>query len=175
MASPDRQARARLPALIDAQTRAGDRSEDETMRQVLKIQEDYLASVGPQSTPAERLAQARVIAGTCAGVQGNQEVRERTFALAVLEEAGKATPPEALMLVLRAKQVRLRRRQPPAPAAYLGPDAHRSAETRTAANPNPDRARKQARSAARSRPSAPPHSSASAPTSRPCSTTSPSA
>ena len=45
-----------------------------------------------------------MIAGTCAGVQGNQEVRERTFALAVLEEAGKATPPEALMLVLRSRK-----------------------------------------------------------------------
>jgi ATP-dependent RNA/DNA helicase IGHMBP2 len=91
-------------ALIDAQTQAGDRSEDETMRHVLEIQADYLASVGPQRTPTERLAQARVIAGTCAGVQGNQEVRDRTFALAILEEAGKATPPEALMLALRAKK-----------------------------------------------------------------------
>jgi ATP-dependent RNA/DNA helicase IGHMBP2 len=90
-------------ALVDAQTRAGDRSEDETMRNVLKVQEDYLASIGPQRTPQERLAQARVIAGTCAGVQGNQEVREKTFALAILEEAGKATAPEALMILLRAK------------------------------------------------------------------------
>jgi AAA domain len=91
-------------ALIDAQTRARDRSEDETMRRVLKVQEDYLASVGPQRTPPQRLAQARVIAGTCAGVQGNQEVRERTFAVAILEEAGKATPPEALMILLRASK-----------------------------------------------------------------------
>jgi ATP-dependent RNA/DNA helicase IGHMBP2 len=90
--------------LIDAQTHAGDRTEDETMRQVLAVQEDYLASVGPQRTPAERIAQARVIAGTCAGVQSNQEVRERTFAMAVLEEAGKATPPEALMLMLRSNK-----------------------------------------------------------------------
>jgi ATP-dependent RNA/DNA helicase IGHMBP2 len=91
-------------ALIDAQTNAGDRTEDETMRDVLEIQEDYLASIGPQRTPAERLAQARVIAGTCASVQGNQEVRERTFALAILEEAGKASAPEALMIVLRANK-----------------------------------------------------------------------
>ncbi len=90
--------------LIDAQTSAGDRTEDETMRDVLAIQEDYLASVGPQRTPAERLTQARVIAGTCAGVQSNQEVRERTFALAILEEAGKASAPEALMIALRAQK-----------------------------------------------------------------------
>lgn len=91
-------------ALIDAQTRARDRTEEETMRQVMKVQEDYLASVGPQRTPQERLAQAKVIAGTCAGVQGNQDVRAMTFALAVLEEAGKATPPEALMILLRSRK-----------------------------------------------------------------------
>jgi superfamily I DNA and/or RNA helicase len=37
-------------------------------------------------------------------VQGNPEVRAITFALAILEEAGKATPPEALMLALRSKK-----------------------------------------------------------------------
>ena len=90
--------------LIDAQTRAGDRSEDEVTRAVLAVQSDYLASVGPQQTPRERLARARVIAGTCAGVQGNREVRERRFALAIVEEAGKATPPEALMAMVRARK-----------------------------------------------------------------------
>ena len=90
--------------LIDAQTRAGDRGEDEVTRQVLAIQADYLASVGPQQTPQERLAQARVIAGTCAGVRGNPEVRTRRFALAIVEEAGKATPPEALMAMVRARK-----------------------------------------------------------------------
>lgn len=91
--------------LIESQTIAGDRSEDETMREVLAIQEDYLASIGPQKTPAERLAQTRVIAGTCAGVQSNKEVREMSFALAVLEEAGKATPPDALTIALRSRRM----------------------------------------------------------------------
>jgi hypothetical protein len=90
--------------LIDAQTRAGDRTEDETTRAVLAVQADYLASVGPQKTPQERLAQARVIAGTCAGVQSNPEVRARRFAVAIVEEAGKATPPEALMAMVRARK-----------------------------------------------------------------------
>jgi ATP-dependent RNA/DNA helicase IGHMBP2 len=88
--------------LIETQTDAGDRTPEETMREVLAVQDDYLASIGPQRTPAERLAQARVIAGTCAGVQGDPEVRERRFAVAILEEAGKATPAEALMIALRA-------------------------------------------------------------------------
>jgi ATP-dependent RNA/DNA helicase IGHMBP2 len=90
--------------LIDTQTRAGDRTQDEVTRAVLAVQADYLASVGPQRTPRERLAQARVIAGTCAGVQSNPEVRERRFAVAIVEEAGKATPPEALMAMVRARK-----------------------------------------------------------------------
>jgi ATP-dependent RNA/DNA helicase IGHMBP2 len=90
--------------LIDAQTRAGDRGADEVTRAVLAIQADYLSSVGPQQTPQERLAQARVIAGTCAGVRSNQDVRARRFALAIVEEAGKATPPEALMAMVRARK-----------------------------------------------------------------------
>jgi hypothetical protein len=90
--------------LIDAQLKAGDRTEDEVLKAVLAIQEDYLASIGPQRTPSERLSQAHVIAGTCAAVQTNTEVRAMTFPLAILEEAGKATAPEALMLMLRARK-----------------------------------------------------------------------
>jgi ATP-dependent RNA/DNA helicase IGHMBP2 len=89
---------------IDAQIRAGDRGTDQVTSRMLAIQEDYLASIGPQRTPSERLAQARVIAGTCAGVQGNPALRAMRFPVAILEEAGKATPPEALMLTLRARK-----------------------------------------------------------------------
>lgn len=88
--------------LTRSQVLAGDAQLDEVTRRVLDVQEDYLASIGPQRTPAERLARARVIAGTCAGVQTNTEVKAMTFALAILEEAGKATPPEALMVALRS-------------------------------------------------------------------------
>ena len=126
--------------LIDTQTRAEDRTVDDTMRQVLKVQEDYFASVGPQRTPSERLAHARVIAGTCAAVQGNPDVRAITFAMAILEEAGKATPPEALMILLRSKQEHPRRRQPPAPAAHLGPDARRPQRAPELTTSNPNRA-----------------------------------
>jgi hypothetical protein len=90
--------------LMESQIRAGDRTEDDVMRAVLTIQDDYLASIGPQQTRSERLAQARVIAGTCAAVQGDAEVRAIRFRLAILEEAGKASAPEALMVVLRARK-----------------------------------------------------------------------
>jgi len=84
-----------------SQIRAYDKQLDDVTRRVLDIQEDYLASIGPQRTSSERLARARVVAGTCAGVHSNWEVTAMTFALAILEEAGKATPPEALMVALR--------------------------------------------------------------------------
>lgn len=90
--------------LFDAQTRAGDRTPDEVTDRVQRIQSDYLASIGPQLTSAERLAQARVIAGTCSGISGHPQVRLMRFPVAILEEAGKATPPEALMLMLRAQK-----------------------------------------------------------------------
>ena len=104
MATADRAPRAVLPSTDRRADPRGDRTEDETTRAVLAIQADYLASVGQQKTPQERLAQARVIAGTCAGVQSNPEVRERRFAVAIVEEAGKATPPEALMAMVRARK-----------------------------------------------------------------------
>ncbi len=88
--------------LMQTKTRAKDMDLDEVMTGILSVQEDYLTSIGPQQTPQERLAQARVIAGTCASVQNNSDVKAMTFALAILEEAGKATPPEALMVALRS-------------------------------------------------------------------------
>jgi ATP-dependent RNA/DNA helicase IGHMBP2 len=88
--------------LVHAKAGAGDMSLDDVMSRVLDVQADYLASIGPQSTAQERLARASVIAGTCASVQNNPDVRAMTFAVAILEEAGKATPPEALMVALRS-------------------------------------------------------------------------
>lgn len=89
--------------LIKAQTRAGDRHSDPVTAEVLRVQEDYLASVGPQQTLQERLAQARVIAGTCSAVSSN-ELREIEFGVGILEEAGKASPADSLTLMLRARK-----------------------------------------------------------------------
>ncbi|MGH2833118.1 MAG: DEAD/DEAH box helicase [Solirubrobacteraceae bacterium] len=55
-----------------------------------------------RSAPRKSASRARVIAGMCAAVQGNTDVRAMTFTVAILEEAGKATPPEALMVALRS-------------------------------------------------------------------------
>lgn len=89
--------------LIRAQTRAGDRDSDPVTEEVLRVQEDYLASVGPQQTIAERLAQARVIAGTCSAVS-SKELRDIEFGVGILEEAGKATPADSLTLMMRARK-----------------------------------------------------------------------
>lgn len=72
---------------------------------ILAIQDDYLGSEGVQRSDEQRLMDARVVAGTCYGVNKSREVREGSYALAVLEEAGKALPTEALMAMLRAHKV----------------------------------------------------------------------
>jgi ATP-dependent RNA/DNA helicase IGHMBP2 len=126
--------------LMESQLRAGDRTEDETLRGVLSIQDDYLASIGPQRTPQERLAQARVIAGTCAAVRDHPEVRAIRFPVAILEEAGKATPPEALMVMARAETSILvgdSRQLPPHP---WDPMRAVLREPATLTTSNPDRA-----------------------------------
>ena len=88
--------------LMHAQTRAGDMHLDDVTNRVLDVQEDYLASIGPQRTPAERLAQRERDRGHLRGRAEQPGVRAMTFAVAILEEAGKATPPEALMVALRS-------------------------------------------------------------------------
>ena len=113
--------------LFDAQTLAGDRTPDEVTDRVQRIQSDYLASIGPQLTSAERLAQARVIAGTCSGISGHPQVRLLRFPVAILEEAGKATPPRGADADAARAEEHLRRRHPPAPAAHVERDAGRAA------------------------------------------------
>lgn len=87
-----------------AQLDAGDTREEAQMREILAIQEDYFGSDGMQQGPAARLAAARVVAGTCHAVSANAAVRARSYGVALLEEAGKASPPEALMLMLRSRR-----------------------------------------------------------------------
>jgi ATP-dependent RNA/DNA helicase IGHMBP2 len=124
--------------LIEARTQAGDITPDELTGRVDQIQNDYLASVGPQRTSAERLAQARVIAGTCSGISGHPEVGAMRFPIAILEEAGKATPPEALMLMLRAQKNILvgDTRQLPPHTWKAMQEALHSPHKLTSANPN---------------------------------------
>lgn len=77
-------------------------SQPQRRRALLGVNKEYTDALERTLAQTERsLAEANA---TCAGVQGSQEVRERTFALAILEEAGKASAPEALMIALRAQK-----------------------------------------------------------------------
>ncbi len=87
-----------------AQLRAGDVQDTAAMHELLAIQDEYLISMGEQRGAKARLDAARVIAGTCFAVSADRDVRARRFPVALLEEAGKASPPEALMLMLRARK-----------------------------------------------------------------------
>jgi hypothetical protein len=94
-------------------------SETET---ALAIQREYLGTDGVQPTRERRLHQARLVAGTCFGVSADPAVRSGTYGLAILEEAGKASPMEALMPMLLAEKTVLvgdSRQLPPTPDSAL--------------------------------------------------------
>lgn len=76
-----------------------------TVAEMLAVQDEYLGGEGAKQSVQERLLDARVVAGTCYGVSKSREVRDGTYALAVVEEAGKARPTEALMAMLRAHKI----------------------------------------------------------------------
>ena len=94
----------RYRRLIHAQASIGE-WDDDVVEDFFAIQDAYLASEGAQRSGEQRLAEARIVAGTCYGVSKNRDVREGSYALAILEEAGKALPAEALMAMLRAHKV----------------------------------------------------------------------
>lgn len=85
-----------------AQLAAGDERRPEILRAALEIQEEYLRSEGAQRGARDRLEAARVVAGTCAGVSGAPGLSGMPFTVAILEEAGKATPTEALSVMHRS-------------------------------------------------------------------------
>ncbi len=89
---------------------------------MLEIQREYLGTDGLQPTRERRLRDARLVAGTCFGVSADRDVRRGTYGLAILEEAGKASPTEALMPMLLAEKTVLvgdSRQLPPTPDAAL--------------------------------------------------------
>jgi ATP-dependent RNA/DNA helicase IGHMBP2 len=134
--------------MAEARLRAGDTADEPPVREILAIQQQYFESDGMQDGARARLAAARVVAGTCHAVSANPDVRARSFTLALLEEAGKATPPEALMLMLRSRKSILvgdSRQLPPHVWSVLS-DALRKPATITSADP--DRARQASQLAA---------------------------
>jgi hypothetical protein len=92
--------------------------EEDAVEPLLAIQREYLGTDGLQPPRQRRLDEAAVVAGTCFGVSNDPDIRERAFGLAIVEEAGKATPTEALMAMLRAEKIVLVgdvRQLPPTP------------------------------------------------------------
>ena len=87
-----------------ARLAAGDAADPQTLREILDVQAEYLESEGAQRERATRLRAARVVAGTCAGVNGDPDMRDVRFTVAIVEEAGKAAPAEALMIMLKSSK-----------------------------------------------------------------------
>lgn len=100
-----------------AQAAAGDWNAD-SVEELLAVQDRYFDTQGLQRSRGERVTAARVVAGTCYAVSSDPDVRDRSYGLAILEEAGKASPTEALMAMLSARKAVLvgdSRQLPPTP------------------------------------------------------------
>ncbi|HEV7162638.1 MAG TPA: AAA domain-containing protein, partial [Solirubrobacteraceae bacterium] len=128
-----------------AQLRAGDVQDETAWSEILAIQDDYFISEGIQRGARARLDAARVVAGTCFAVSANPAVRERSFSVALLEEAGKATPPEALMLMLRSRKSILIGDSRQLPPHVWGVLSNALRKPSTIASKDPDLAEKAAR------------------------------
>jgi hypothetical protein len=92
--------------------------EPATAGPLLAIQREYLGEQDARPLRQQRLDAASVVAGTCYAVGNTPDVRDRIYELAIIEEAGKASPTEALMGMLRATKVVLVgdvRQLPPTP------------------------------------------------------------
>lgn len=84
-----------------------DEQDQEQLGRIVAIQDRYLGNDAAGPAAQSRVTDARVLAGTCYGVSSSREARELTYDLAIVEEAGKATPAEALMAIVRADRVLL--------------------------------------------------------------------
>ena len=73
--------------------------------ELLRAQGDWLASLSdPRSAEPIFLPTQRVVAGTCMGFLANKRVGEMQFDLCIIDEASRATAPELLVPMTRAKR-----------------------------------------------------------------------
>lgn len=70
------------------------------------IQEDWIKRCGEyESLDYQLINSASIIAGTCVGFLSNEFVREMYFDYVIVDEAAKATTPELLVSIIKAKKI----------------------------------------------------------------------
>ena len=94
---------AELQDLVDALL--GGRRNDLRLRELLRAQGDWLASLNDPTTAEPMfLPTQSVVAGTCMGFLVNPNIQEMQFDLCIIDEASRATAPEMLVPMTRSKR-----------------------------------------------------------------------
>lgn len=83
-----------------------DEEELERWKKIKNIQGDWLKRCGDfNALDYNVLRNASIIAGTCIGFLANNFIKEMTFDYVIVDEAAKATTPELLVSIIKAKKI----------------------------------------------------------------------
>lgn len=83
-----------------------DQGEKQKWIEIKNIQEDWLNRlVDQESLDYQLIRSATVIAGTCIGFLSNDVIRDMSFDYVIIDEAAKATTPELLVSIIRARKI----------------------------------------------------------------------
>ena len=83
-----------------------DKNESKKWEAVKQIQEDWLKRLVDQnSLDYQMIRSAVVIAGTCVGFLSNEVIKDMSFDYVIIDEAAKATTPELLVSIIKAKKI----------------------------------------------------------------------
>lgn len=82
------------------------KEEKEKWNNIKLIQEDWLKRlVDQESLDYQMIRSAVVIAGTCVGFLSNEIIKDMSFDYVIIDEAAKATTPELLVSIIKAKKI----------------------------------------------------------------------
>lgn len=83
-----------------------DMYEKSKWNRITQIQEDWLRRLVDQnSLDYQMIRSAVVIAGTCIGFLSNEVIKDMSFDYVIIDEAAKATTPELLVSIIKAKKI----------------------------------------------------------------------
>lgn len=83
-----------------------DPREHERWKKIKEIQKDWIErSVEKECLDYQMIRSATVIAGTCIGFLANSYVKDMEFDYVIIDEAAKATTPELLVSIIKAKKI----------------------------------------------------------------------
>ena len=83
-----------------------DPCEQEKWKTIRQIQEDWIERLVDQnSLDYQMIRSAIVIAGTCIGFLSNEIIRDMSFDYVIIDEAAKATTPELLVSIIKARKI----------------------------------------------------------------------